>query len=59
MRMYRVLESNYRIALLVIDANASGNKSSKCWTDSKGVVQTKRVKWGDDGEEYYVLLTAS
>ena len=40
-----------------VDADKYGNPSSKSWTDSKGVVQTKRVKWGDDGEEYYVLLT--
>lgn len=43
------------------DANADGNllKEGKTWTDIQGVSHNKRVKWSEDGEEYYVLLTQS
>jgi hypothetical protein len=39
------------------NGNAQGNKSKQAWVDSRGVTQTKRVRWTSDGEEYYVLLT--
>lgn len=42
-----------------VEADVEGKSSPKCWKDSSGVVRTKRVSWGKDGEEYYVLLTAS
>ena len=36
----------------------SKKKSKKEWTDSVGKSHDHRVQWVDDGEEYYVLLTA-
>ena len=42
-----------------VEANKTGEKPTKSWTDSNGVVRNKRVSWGKDGEEYYVLLTQS
>ena len=42
-----------------VEANEFGKPSSKCWTDSNGIVRDKRVSWGKDGEEYYILLTQS
>lgn len=59
MEQYNGHKISKKTKMYAVEANSFGNKSSKSWTDSKGVVQTKRVKWGDDGEEYYVLLTAS
>jgi|GEM_PF-3651061 len=41
-----------------VDADKEGNSTSS-WTDSKGAAHKKRVSWGKDGEEYYVLLTQS
>lgn len=40
-----------------VEADEEGKNSSKCWTDSSGITRTKRVSWGKDGEEYYVLLS--
>ncbi len=48
-----------RTKVYAADADKIGKPSSKCWTDSSGVIRTKRVRWGEDGEEYYVLLTTS
>ena len=42
-----------------VEANEVGKPSPKCWTDTDGVVRDKRVSWGKDGEEYYILLTQS
>jgi hypothetical protein len=41
----------------VVEADDEGKSSPKCWTDLSGTVRTKRVSWGKDGEEYYVLLS--
>ncbi len=46
-----------RTKLYAVDADATGKPSANCWTDSSGVTRTKRVSWGADGEEYYVLLS--
>lgn len=40
-----------------VEADEDGKKAKKAWTDSQGKVHDLRVRWGDDGEEYYVLLT--
>ncbi|RYY77061.1 MAG: peptidoglycan-binding protein [Gammaproteobacteria bacterium] len=40
-----------------VEADELGSNLTKPWSDSKGVGRNKRVKWGSDGEEYYVLLT--
>jgi hypothetical protein len=39
------------------EADRLGKASPNHWIDSSGVVRTKRVSWGKDGEEYYVLIT--
>lgn len=39
-----------------VDANEHG-RATRAWTDAAGHLQTHRVSWGKDGEEYFVLLT--
>jgi hypothetical protein len=38
-----------------IDANMPGAPTKK-WNDSQGIARSRRVNWGRDGEEYYVLM---
>jgi hypothetical protein len=40
-----------------VEADAEAKKAKKEWTDGSGKVHSRRVQWGKDGEEYYVLLT--
>lgn len=46
-----------RLYKYAVTADQEGSKAKKQWVDSSGKTRTKRVQWGKDGEEYYVLLT--
>jgi len=46
-----------RVKTYATDADKTGKPSKVSWIDSKGISRNNRVKWGEDGEEYYVLLT--
>jgi hypothetical protein len=41
----------------VTNAEESGSPAKKPWADSEGNQRENRVKWVDDGEEYFVVLT--
>ena len=57
MEQYNGVSIRRKTKAYTVDANENGNPSPKPWTDPNGIVRTKRVSWGNDGEEYYVLLT--
>lgn len=59
MEQYNGMMISRGVKKYAVEADEVGKPSPKCWTDSSGVVRTKRVFWGKDGEEYYVLLTQS
>ncbi len=44
---------------MAVGDGSSGSTAKKVWTDSKGDKHENRVKWVDDGEEYFVVLTDS
>jgi outer membrane protein OmpA-like peptidoglycan-associated protein len=48
----RIREKKY-----AVNADEEGKPAKKTWSDLKGTVHENRVKWVDDGEEYFVVLT--
>jgi len=39
------------------DEEKIGSPAKKAWIDPEGNQHENRVKWVDDGEEYFVVLT--
>ena len=41
----------------VADEEKTGSRAKRPWIDPEGIQHENRVKWVDDGEEYFVVLT--
>ena len=57
MDQYHRAAIRYREKMYSVNAEDDGKPAKKPWTDTKGIAHENRVKWVDDGEEYFVVLT--
>lgn len=57
MDQYHKAAIDFRLKKYAVDADADGRPAKKPWADSEGVVHKNRVKWVDDGEEYFVVMS--
>ena len=57
MEQYQLAPIRIREKKYSVNADEEGKPAKKPWPDIKGVVHENRVKWVDDGEEYFVVLT--